>query len=387
MSTRDQDSLPESASGSMGNNVRASWNVSLDQLRQNIDHNNDKAKDALIGAFRWCIDPAHPVSRYEFAHATGINENTLYKIIAGKHVHPDTKERLPLSGKFVKAVNEWLELQAERFSGGSADFVLTPTARKIHNGCDLARESQTPVIVWGPSHIGKTWALEEYTHSNNHGRTVYCRMRAASGLGGMVKRIADRLGISAKSNTLDLVDRIKRALTPNMVLILDEIHLLRHTYRVQSFFACLEVIREIHDETRCGMVLCGTQLFLRDMKAGQHEELEQVWRRGVHKLHLPNMPTKADLAAIFRERGLEFPSKKLVVTVTHQAGDQEVRITECPFDVLRQLAKQEGLKSITERVRYGQKLASKSKRKITWTHVMDAHLRIQKQATPEPDWS
>ena len=42
------------------------------------------------------------------------------------------------------------------------NFVLTPTAKKIHTACDLARESHTVVFVWGPSHIGKTWAVEHY---------------------------------------------------------------------------------------------------------------------------------------------------------------------------------------------------------------------------------
>jgi len=73
-------------------------------------------------------------------------------------------------------------------------------------------------------------------------------------------------------NTAAGIDRIKRALAPNMLLILDEMHLLQYTYRINSFFACMEVIREIYDEVHCGLVLCGTTLFLEKLQQGKHGE-------------------------------------------------------------------------------------------------------------------
>jgi hypothetical protein len=90
---------------------------------------------------------------------------------------------------------------------------------------------------------------------------------------------------------------------------------------------------------------------LDDVRAASQKELQQLWRRGVHKVPLPVMPTKADLTAILQHNALEFPSTADQVTVG--------TVTEKPYEVLRQLAKTEGLKAITERLRYGRKLANR----------------------------
>jgi DNA transposition AAA+ family ATPase len=361
-----------------GDSVRASWPFSLHDVRTNMAHCAPEAREIVISAFLWCIDPAHPVTIDEFAKAIKYDRTTVWKVLAGKYKHAISKARLDVPPKMVSSARLWLKLEKERVEGGKTEFVMTPTARRIQVACDLGRESQTPVFVIGPSHIGKTWALENYTAANNHGRTVMARMKAASGLGGMVRRINERIGNSPKCNTAAAIERIKKGLTPDSLLILDEMHELAHTYRKESFFACIEVIREIYDETKCGVVLSATELLLSKMNEGQHGEMEQMLRRGVHRVRLPGMPTKEDLTLIFKHSGLAFPEKDEEVTVA--------KITERPRALIRQLAKTAGLKAITERLRYGRKLAAKTKETLTWAHVIDAHLRIEKQAEITLDW-
>lgn len=373
-----------------GDTVRASWNFSLDKIQQNTAHFSAEERETLIAFYRWCIDPQHPLRREEAARRVGCSGNLLYQLLTGIYRDPDEidKETRRIISKgalrrpsreLVESIKNFLAVEAKRFALGETKFVLTPTARKIETAFDLARESQSIVFVWGPSHVGKTWtAVHHYCPNNNHGRTIYCRMKAASGLGGMVRAMADAAGISDKSNTAALIERIKRATSPNTLWILDEVHLLAHTYRAGSFHNCMEVIREIYDETECGIALLFT--LLDSVKAASQKELQQLWRRGVHKVPLPLMPTKGDLAAILKHHGLEFPERSEVVTVRG--------ITEQPYEMLRQLAKAEGLKCITERLRYARKLAAKDGGKgIAWTHFVDAHLRIQKQAQQEEDWT
>jgi hypothetical protein len=92
------------------------------------------------------------------------------------------------------------------------------------------------------------------------------------------------------------------------------------------------------------------------------------------------MPTKGDLAAILKHHGLEFPAARLEVTV---GG-----ITERPYEILRQQARDNGLKVITERLRYAHKLADRSNAKtMTWDHFVEAHLLISKQSVQEGEWS
>jgi DNA transposition AAA+ family ATPase len=359
--------------------VRASWPFSLHQIRANTSHCSSEGKEALAAAFLWCTDDKHPVNKPEFARRVGFNDITIWKIYSGKYVDPTSGRQYDVPQKLVDNIRSFLELEKERFLGGKTEFVKTPTSKRIWHGCDIARESRSPVFVWGPSQIGKTMALEHYAHSNNHGRTVYVRMTAASGLGGMVRRIAQKVGVSPNSNTANLREYIHNALTEDMVLILDEVHLLVYTYRVASYFACAEVIREIYDEARCGMVLCGTRLLENSMKA---KELEQIFRRGVHRISLPDAPSTADLTAILMASGLEFPDRQQ--TVDARIGKKTV--SEKPYEVLRQLAKHEGLKAITERLRYAKKLANRADQALTWEHVIEAHLMIAAESTSKDGW-
>lgn len=357
-------------------NHRGGWNFSVDNFRVATPHFKPDEQEALIALLRWCIDPRHPMPLQDAAQRLGCSTALIYQLFTGKYRNPDKTPKGP-SNELIKRIREFLSLEAKRFALGKTEFVMIPTAKKIITALDLARESQSIVFIYGPSHIGKTWAAElHYTPANNHGKTIYCRMKAASGLGGMVRAMCAAAGISMKSNTADLIQRIKNATSPNTLWILDEVHLLANTYRKGSFFACMEVIREIYDETECGMALIFT--LLDDVKAASQKELQQLWRRGVHKVPLPTMPTKGDIAAILQHHGLEFPDKKLQVTVSG--------IVEQPYDILRQEAKHNGLKAITERIRYAHKLADKRQSKIAWEHFVDAHLRIAKNAQAEPDW-
>ena len=370
----------------VGNESRASWQFSLDTLRANIAPYSADAQEAIVSAFLWCTDPLHPVPKPDFAIRVGSSDNTIYKILAGKYRHPETNATLSPSPALIKSIKDFLALEKKRFLAGETKLVKTETLGRIETLCDLARESQTISFLVGPSHIGKTWALEKYyTPKNNHGKTTYIRMETASGLGGMVRAIARELSISEKSNTADLTRRIKKAITPDMLIILDELHLLANTYRKGSFFACVEAIREIHDVTKCGMVWCFTNLD--EVRAASQKELQQVWRRSVHKLTLPNMPTINDLTAILKHNGLEFPSSDLEVQIRFRDSSNRLQtIEEKPREVLRQLAKNEALLAITERLRYAGNIARKSGIPLNWSHFIDAHLRIVKQSQPKEEW-
>jgi hypothetical protein len=378
-----------------GNNVRASWAFSTDTIRQATGHFSAEETELCIALFRWCTNPQHPLHITEAASRLQCSTDLIYQLLRGIYRNPDKSLRRP-SKEWLRSVQEFLSVEAKRFELGQTDFVMTPTAQKIITALDLARESNTIVFLYGPSHIGKTWTAEKhYAPKNNHGKTNYCRMQAASGLGGMVRVMADGGGISDKGNTAAMIQRIKNGSSPNTLWILDEVHLLANTYRKGSFFACMEVIREIHDQTKCGMALFFT--ILDEIKAASQKELQQLWRRGVHKVPLPLMPTKGDIGAILQHSGFDgepvydsndekkrkqigvFPSKELNITVG--------KISDSPYEILRQQAKDNGLKAVTERIRYATKLAKKAgARGVTWHHFVEAHLRIQKQAQQEGEW-
>lgn len=367
---------PDTAVAAPSDTVRASWNFSLDKIRQDTAHFSPEEQEALVALFRWCIDPLHPIRREDAARRLDCSPELLYQLFTGKYRNPDKSLKRP-SADFMKRLRDFLALEARKFAAVTSEFVVTPTAKKIFTACDLARESHSPVLLASTSHIGKTWALKHYAAHNNHGKTFLAELDAASGYGGMVRVLATACGVSAeRSNTASLLDRIKHSLSPSTVLIIDEMHLLKHTYQRNSFIKCVESIRRIHDFTQCGMVLCWTNLDA--LKNASQDELIQIWRRGVHKVLLSNMPTKGDLSLILEHHGLAFPERDFTVTVG--------KICDQPYAILRQLALNDGLKSITERLRYAQKIANKKDGKIAWENFLEAHLRILKNATPEPNW-
>ena len=388
LATSPDDLAAEKALSNVGDNVRASWPFSLDSIRANIAYMSPEAKELLVWAFTWCIDVLHPLRFDEFADRVGYSRNKFWKIYAGKDRHPTADKEHPQFGQLMEptgaildALRKFRRLELERAKLGRAKFYATPTAKKVFHACDLSRESQTPVILYGASQIGKTESFRQYCIENNHGRTVLVELEAVSGLMGVLKAIAEKLGISPNANTPDLIARIKKALTPDMVLILDEVHLLANTYRKGSFFACMEQIRRIFDFARCGLVMSFTLLGYDMAEKHRKRELEQIFRRGVHKINLGDRPTTQDIGVIAAGWELEMPDRATAITI----GAGAKAITEQPYEMLKQLAAESGLKAVIERFRYGSKLAGEAD--LTWEHVVKAHLMIQKNATaPAHGW-
>lgn len=375
--------MVSASQAAQGNNARATWPISLHNMRNNIAHMRPEAKQILVDCFLWAIQ--HDVTKPELAAAIGTSDNVLYKIITGRYVHPTTGERLDLSPKMEEAMRRWIADQRARQEIHS-EFIVTPTAKKVFLACRLAQESRTPVFLYGPSHIGKTWALEHFAQQNNHGRTIYVRLGAASGLGGILRELAKALGVSYESSKEKMIQCIRRALVADMLVIFDEVHQLLHTYRKESFFACIEVLRELHDRVGCGMVFCVTRIKWDEFSKHRKSDLEQMFKRGVHRVALGTVsgqPLKDDLNLILGYHGLPFPSRKDTVIVEG--------VQESPYEVLRQLSKEDGLKSITERIRYAAKIAGKSgsdeEASITWADFTRAHLIIKSNATEADDWS
>lgn len=360
-----------------GATARASWRFSADHIQQALAHCSSERKEGLIWAYGWCVNRG--IWFGDFAKQVGYAENTLYKVFTGRHTNPDSGEQYDVPEKLHLAVQEFRKLEIRKAKLGETEFIVTPTALRVWNGCDLARESRTPVFIYGASHIGKTWALRQYTLDNNHGRTVFVRVPSKDGLGGLVKAMAEALGVSSKATTPKMIERIKKALAPNHLMIFDEVHQLQYTYRKESFFACLEVIREIYDHVECGIVLCTTNVFRSRFESAQKEELEQLFRRGVHKVQLGDIVRTEDLKLILARVGLEWPGRRFTVEI---AG-----VKDQPHEVLRKLAREGGLKAITERIRYGRLLAGREQVALSWSHFIHAHLIIETEASqPKDDW-
>lgn len=377
--TNERVALQDAAKIIQGGNARASWRVSGDNLQTNLRHCSPAKKELVIWAFQYCVSSA--IFLDDFANQVGYDPKTIDKIITGTYRDPRTNALYDVPDKLALAIDKFRKDHIKSIQVGDMEFVMTPSAKKIEVLCDLCRESHTPGFLFGASHVGKTWGLEHYAVTNNHGATPMITVPSNSGLGGMIRAIALKVGVSTKGNTADTMDRIKGAVTPDMLLILDEVHRLIFTYRKEAFFAALEAIRDIYDSTRCGMVLSTTNVFKDRMLEERKRYLEQLFRRGVHRRQLGNKVRVEDLKPILAHNGLEFPARNLAFEFPG------LKAPEKPFEILRQLSSESGLKSICERIRYAKKLAAKQRVPISWEHWTDAHLKIDTAAVdPKDDW-
>jgi hypothetical protein len=128
------------------------------------------------------------------------------------------------------------------------------------------------------------------------------------------------------------------------------------------------------------MVFCTTNVYRSSVESARKEQLEQVFRRGVHKVQLGDIVRTEDLKPILQNVGLPWPDRRFTIEV---GG-----IRDQPHEILRKLAREEALKAITERIRYGRLLANKSGEPLSWEHFTKAHLIIENNAImPKDDWT
>lgn len=335
-----------------GINAKQTWLISGDTVTQNLSRYSERPRAALNWLYHFCVE--NGIHRDDVARELRVSGNTLYKLYTLKHRHPQTKELLPPSEKLVRSIEKKQQLEMKRAAFGKTEFVMTPSARKIFDVCDLCQASNSIGFVWGKSHIGKTWAIEEYRRIHNHGLTKLVRVPTGSGKHELIKLFAAACAISTKSCYDKLKERVIRSITADNLILIDEFHLLAFTYQTQSKHACVELVREIHDRTKCGMVICGTHIFRNDIEIGKDRDLlEQLSRRGVFKLELGDEPTRGDLAAICKSWDLEYPKGELA-------------------ERFRSLSQQHGLKAVTEAMRLGNRLATKSDQSNSWDFIVKA---------------
>ncbi len=367
-----------------GDTVRSTWRFSGDAIQTNVAYMSPEAKELLKWAFKWCIDPLHPLRFEEFCDRVGYSPNTIYKMYSGKYLHPEStpanKRLMDAPEKLLKAIREFRRLELQPAKMGRKQFVTTPTVRRIYWAIEQARKHGRPVMIYGGSHIGKTEAFKQNCIDFNHGRTVLVEIEAVNGLRGLLQAIAEKLGISPNATTPDLIIRIKKALTPDMVLILDEVHLLANVYRKGSFFACMEQIRRIWDSVHFGLVLSYTDLGYLQAEQERKRELLQLFRRCVLKVNLGPVPLVEDIHLITENAGLPWANRHESIEI---AG-----VVDSPSGAIKQLAANDGLAAVVERIGHANEMAADDDRdSITWEDFMRAHQALAKQAiAPKTGW-
>jgi DNA transposition AAA+ family ATPase len=327
------------------NQDRSSWPFGGDHVIQATNKLPERDRDAVRWLFFHSIE--NGITMKGAAEAIRYSSTTVYRLCKGEY-DGDV-------GKVAEAIAGYRRIAEERSTLVSESFVETATAKRIFQICDAASLYQIIAAIYGDSQTGKTTALEEYTRRHNHGATKLIRLPAAAGVQMMIRTFAEACQISPRSSFEALRKRVLKAIDANTLVIIDELHQAFSTYHSNSRIACLEIIREIHDRTGCGMVLCGTNIARDEIQDGPHKRLlEQINRRGVFKLQLPQYATIDDRNAIAKHYGL--PVAK---------GDAK--------HLVDRIIKSNGLKAYVTYLKAAARLANRRKLDVNWDHFIAAH--------------
>ena len=158
----------------------------------------------------------------------------------------------PAADRHLARLHNWMELAARRGEIiKSRKFVETAVAREILTVAGAVAETCQMGAIWGPSHIGKTFTLESIEGDPTFGDPVLIRIVDATLAPLPLCRVlCDKFKLPA-SGTYDALFRrlTSRLEGTKRMLIFDEVE--RVHYRT------LEMIRDLHDQTGCPVLLCG----------------------------------------------------------------------------------------------------------------------------------
>ena len=276
------------------------------------------------------------------------SEDSVYHALTG------TRTEAQLTN-FLDAVEQLEKIEREKSLITRVGFIKTNLTKKVWDICDAGRNFGKIMFIIGRSHIGKTTALKEYTNAQSQGSTIYFRAPSNGSATDTVHLLCRELNISVRGSNLDRKNRIYDSLNANSLLIVDE----AHAYLTTGItLRTIELIREIHDRTGCGVVFSATEVFQSEMENGDHKKvLSQLKMRSLIQAKLPDRPNRKNLSDFAAHFGLA-PAKD-------QALDLQTEIIR-DYSLGRWLSMIEG----------ASKIAAKSKQKLEWSHVIQSHAAL-----------
>jgi DNA transposition AAA+ family ATPase len=263
-----------------GNN----FGVSADTIAANLDRlvNDGNITPDDKSTVMWLFDHARnaSLSLADVGKLIGYSSTTVSRLFGGRY-----------EGNYsdvIRKVRSYRKLADERTRLTTNEYIEISIWHSIKATCDLALIHQMPAMITGVSQIGKTSALLEYRRRSEY-IVRYVRMPAAPGFRGAIEAIADSCGVTTRCTTEQLRRRIAKSLDNKSLLIVDELHQLAISAGKNSAMKIMEYIREVHDRSECGLVVCGTRALDQDLINGDLKGwLEQFRERCIRSLRLPD---------------------------------------------------------------------------------------------------
>lgn len=183
--------------------------------------------------------------------AIGYDNSTMSKAFRG--IYTGSYENI------ATAIASFYDRQAQ--VAAPDELVHTPIVKTIWSAMDYARANHTGTLVIGPSRTGKTATALAYAAQRDKRRLPVCVYIAAWPSGGVASvrsALCRRLGIPTRLNPAIADEKIIAGIGRSRLLIVDEAHRLLGS---KSGSKCLDYVRAITDEVKCGFAILATARF------------------------------------------------------------------------------------------------------------------------------
>lgn len=189
-------------------------------------------------------------------------------------------------------------------------FVETKTTRRIAEVMRDAHEAGEIAVIYGQAGLGKTQAVKNYCEK--HGAILIEANPSFTAL-VLMKKLAASVKLPTSGTLNDLFEETAYRLGGSeRLIVVDEAENLP--------LRALEIIRRLHDETGCGLVLSGMPRLVANLR-GKHGELVQLHSRVAGALNLGDSLPDAELEQIARATLPEADDETIAELVKHSNGN------------------------------------------------------------------
>lgn len=284
----------------------------------------------------------------------------------------------------LDAIRTLRKLEDARAEQVTSDFIETRLFGVIEKRCEKALRRQRIMFIFGDSQIGKSKCLVEYQRRHNHGETIYVEVPSTGSLSAFLKELGKTLNIPISAKT-GIAESVIKTFDSRMLLIVDEAHRALIARKNTGGSAIMNFLRELYNKSACGIVISMTNEGRDELLNGNHKKsYEQIWRRRIAPLQLPNITPADDLALFARAYGLAPATEaKIKVTISYTDGDGKIQNrqhSESPLELQTGVNQIEGLGVWISILQDASDIAREQGRAITWGAVIKAYCQSQADA-------
>ncbi|WNJ96570.1 AAA family ATPase [Vibrio ruber] len=220
---------------------------------------------------------AKSITAAQLSKEISVSPATLSQVLKGKYAADPSS--------VIDRLDKWLRLRQERSETPTLNpgFVITETARLITSDLTYAQVTESIVVIFGASGVGKSETLREYQRNNNNVWMVTASPSRAS-LVECLYELAMELGLDdapRRKGPLSRVVRNRLRNSEGLVIIDESDHL---------DYSTLEELRILQEETAVGMVFTGNNKVYTQLTGGRrNEDFARLFsriakKRGLHKV-------------------------------------------------------------------------------------------------------